>query len=126
MHLPAVKRSVIVAAGLLLVLIAALLFHYRLALTSDAALAARVRSRLVGVTGLPQVTAALSKQYEILSTAQGNQWHYRLNTVPSGSSVYFLIGEYRVVFVTSVVGLAVLDDSGNVISVEIRRDVDAL
>jgi hypothetical protein len=106
---------------------AGLLYLYRLALTPDGALAARVHRLLTDSRGVERVSSVLAKHYRHVRSGRGNAWHWdpRTPAASRGYNVTALIGEYRIVFLTSVEAMVVLDDSGTVKAVEIRRTIDA-
>jgi hypothetical protein len=81
-----------------------------------------VHDILLGVKGYDNVEAVLKDRYR--DVVQGGGWD---NNCPQNVKVLtFLVGEYRLLFVTSVEGLVCIDESGKVMYVKIRRTTDAL
>jgi hypothetical protein len=98
-----------------------LLFYYRLALTTDNSIRNAVHDTLLGVEGYDNVEAVLKVRYR--DVVQGGGWEH---FYPQNVKVLtFLVGEYRLPFVTSVEGLVCIDECGKVMYVKIRRTTDA-
>ena len=111
-----------------MLLVAGSLYYYWLALTPNVILRKRVEALLRDARGVEQVSRVLARHYKVEGVGSGNQWHWapRPEASDTGQSVTVLIGKYRLLFVTSVEAMAVLDESGAVVAVEVRRTVDAL
>ena len=118
--------SILLGLGLV---VAGLAFHYRLALTPDRVVSARVFKSLTGARGLDAVRARLSERYRVISQGNGDGGWFtdgRSTPVPNAKCIHFVVGHYSLPFTTSVEGLVVLDASGQARQVLIRRNTDAL
>ncbi len=112
-------RRTVLAVSILIILF--LLFYYRLALTTDSSIRNAVHETLLGVEGYDNVEAVLKVRYR--DVVQGGGWEH---FYPQNVKVLtFLVGEYRLLFVTSVEGLVCIDECGKVMYVQIRRTTDA-
>ena len=126
---PTSRRDVrwFIAVGIVLTLGIAS-FHYRLAFTPDSVVARRIQRQLSGVRGLEAVKSRLASRYEVLASGLGDgSWFVRgpYSHISNATCIHIVVGEYRILLENSIEALIVLDQSGQVREVLVRRTIDA-
>jgi hypothetical protein len=123
-----IRRRKLSALAVLLALALAVLYHYRLALVSDASIARKLGQAVAQAKGAEHARSIMERRYQVSDVGSGNPWGGGAHAVVSHRTRCFtvLVGEYRVLFVTSVEALVVFSPDGTFERVVVRRTVDAL
>jgi hypothetical protein len=106
---------------------AAVIFHFRLALTPDRVIAARIRVTAENAHSPEEVVELLRRSYRILGGLGRGAWVHRAD-IPAEelgrlSTVQILVGEYRL-STLSVDAIVLINDSGGIRDVVVRRTFD--